>query len=192
MRSNPRTWTAASRVTLVASLMALAGAAESSGKDLRHQIEQNLVVPNEARSVPYQWERPPSLIALYFGASWCGPCHAFTPELIRIRDALREGGADTEVVYVSSDESELEMRRYMRSEGMPWPAIDYRKLQSLPAIRSLGGMAPPNLVLISSDGKMIANGWHGRRYGGVQPVLQTWLTEAKKALINPRGPVNEQ
>ncbi|WP_325167144.1 thioredoxin-like domain-containing protein [Stenotrophomonas sp. S41] len=173
-------------------MIALAGAAQSSDKDRRHQIEQNLVVPNEGRSVPYEWARPPSLIALYFGASWCGPCHAFTPELIRIRDALREGGADTEVVYVSSDESELEMRRYMRSEGMPWPAIDYRKLQSLPAIRSLGGMAPPNLVLISSDGKMIANGWHGRRYGGVQPVLQTWLTEANKALINPPGPVHEQ
>ena len=188
MRSNPRAWTAAGQAALAASLLALAGAAESSGKDLRHQIEQNLVVPNEARSVPHQWERPPSLIALYFGASWCGPCHAFTPELIQIRDALRGGGADTEVVYVSSDESELEMRRYMREAGMPWPAIDHRKLQSLPAIRSLGGMAPPNLVLVSGDGEMIANGWQGRRYEGLQPVLQTWLTEARRSLINHREP----
>lgn len=173
-------------------LVMIAGAAASSENDLRHQIEQNLVAPNEARSVRFKWSRPPAIIALYFGASWCGPCHAFTPELIRIRAALRQLGADTEVVYVSSDKSELDMRRYMRSQDMPWPAIDYRKLQSLPAVRTLGGIAPPNLVLIGRDGEVIANGWQGRRYAGLDPVLRAWLAEAKQSTTSHREPSHEQ
>ncbi|MBK0052677.1 alkyl hydroperoxide reductase [Stenotrophomonas sp. S39] len=169
----------------------IAGAAASSENDLRHQIEQNLVVPNEVRSVRFKWSRPPSILALYFGASWCGPCHAFTPELIRIRAALRELGTDTDVVYVSLDESELDMRRYMRSQEMPWPAIDYRKLQSLPAVRTLGGIAPPNLVLIGQGGEVIANGWQGRRYTGLDPVLRAWLAEAKQS-TSQREPIHEK
>lgn len=142
---------------------------------MRDAIANALVVPGEQRSETYRWPREPRIVALYFGADWCAPCHAFVPELERVHAALRATGADTEVVYVSLDTSESEMRRYMRRQSMPWPAIDYRRLKALPAIRALGGPAPPNLVLLDRDGTVIASGWQGRRYTGLRPVLAAWV-----------------
>ena len=97
------------------------------------------------------------------------------PTLREVRDALHDAGADTEVVYVSLDTTTADMHRYMRQQQMPWPAIDHRRLRTVAAIRALGGMAPPNLVLIDRDGRVLANGWNGRRYRGLPAVLDAWL-----------------
>lgn len=147
--------------------------------DLRASIAKALVVPTGQRFVGYRWDAEPEIVALYFGADWCGPCHAFVPELKRVRAALKQAGADTEVVYVSLDESEREMRRYMRHQGMPWPAIDYRRLSSMPALRRLGGVAPPNLVLLDRRSRVLASGWQGRHYTGLAPVLQAWVARVQ-------------
>lgn len=161
--------------TLPWSAMAENLALDSS---LRTAISEHLVHPDGARFIAYRWEREPEIVALYFGANWCGPCHAFVPTLREVRDALRNAGADTEVVYVSLDESEADMRRYMRRQAMPWPAIDHRRLRGLPVIRALGGPAPPNLVLVDSEGRVLATGWDGRHYRGLQPVLEAWMQAA--------------
>jgi nucleoredoxin len=43
------------------------------------------------------------VIGLYFSASWCGPCKAFTPKLAACYKALKERGAPFEIVFISSD-----------------------------------------------------------------------------------------
>lgn len=160
---------------LVMIAICSAGTARAQESALRASIANALVVPTEARFEAYRWPREPRYLALYFGAEWCAPCHAFLPDLKQVHAALRVAGADTEVVYVSLDSSEVEMRRYMRRQSMPWPAIDYRRLKTLPAIRALGGPAPPNLVLLDRDGTVLASAWQGRRYLGLQRVLADWL-----------------
>jgi thiol-disulfide isomerase/thioredoxin len=162
-------------------MVAIAGTARAQGSALRNSIANALVVPTEARFEAYRWPREPRFLALYFGAEWCAPCHAFLPDLKQVHAALRVAGADTEVVYVSLDSSEAEMRRYMRRQSMPWPAIDYRRLRALPAIRALGGPAPPNLVLLDRDGSVLASAWQGRRYLGLQSVLEAWLASVSEA-----------
>ncbi|KAG1469486.1 hypothetical protein G6F57_012165 [Rhizopus arrhizus] len=67
--------------------------------DLHAQVSASLMRPEQRSLRPMQWPAPPKLVALYFGADWCAPCHAFVPTLRSVRDALREAGADTEVVY---------------------------------------------------------------------------------------------
>lgn len=155
--------------------LALAGPLAAHDDTLRDSIANALTVPTAQRMVAHRWPREPEIVALYYGADWCAPCHAFVPELKRVHAALRAAGADTEVVYVSLDESEGDMRRYMRRQQMPWPAIDYRRLPALPAIRRFGGMAPPNLVLIDREGRVLDSAWDGRRYRGLQSVLKTWI-----------------
>lgn len=155
--------------------MAASGAVRAQDAGFRASIADVLVVPGEQRFEAYRWAQEPRIVALYFGADWCAPCHAFVPQLKQVHAALRAAGADTEVVFVSLDTSESDMRRYMRLQAMPWPAIDYRRLKALPAIRALGGPAPPNLVLLGDDGSVIASGWHDRRFTGLQPVLAAWI-----------------
>jgi len=150
-------------------------AASAAENTLYPIIANALARPEGARLVPYQWPQEPDIIALYFGAIWCGPCHAFTPQLREVHTRLRDAGANTEVVYVSLDTSDSGMRRHLRQAQMPWPAISPRHLRTLPAIAALAGPAPPNLVLIDRTGQVLANGWEGRHYHGLQPVLQTWI-----------------
>lgn len=173
------------RLTLCAVLVACAlPAAAQQGPQLRREIAEALVVAGADRMQPFRWTHEPEVIALYFGADWCGPCHAFVPDLIRIRTALRQTGADTEVVYVSQDQSQAQMRRYMRQQQMPWPAIDYRRIDTLPALRRLAGAAPPNLVLLDRAGNVLASGWEGRRYIGLTPVLRTWSAHLRHAAVD--------
>jgi len=68
---------------------------------------------------------------------------------------------------------------------MPWPAIPPRRLRTLPAIAALAGPAPPNLVLIDRNGKILASGWDGRRWLGLQQVLHTWRQHLADGAPNP-------
>jgi len=146
----------------------------SAENSLYSTISTSLVRPDGARLIRYQWQQEPDVIALYFGADWCTPCHAFTPQLREVYETLRAAGASTEVVYVSLDTTESDMRRYMRQAVMPWPAITPRRLRTLPAIGALAGPAPPNLVLVGREGELLASAWDGRRWLGLQQVLHTW------------------
>jgi len=162
-------------------LLPFTATAENS---LYSTLSTNLFRPDGTRLIPYTWEQEPDIIALYFGADWCAPCHAFTPQLREVYTALRNTGANTEVVYVSLDTTESDMRRYMRQSAMPWPAIPPRRLRTLPAIHALAGTAPPNLVLIDRAGNILASGWKGRRYLGLQSVLQVWTQQFIPAAAN--------
>jgi nucleoredoxin len=42
-------------------------------------------------------------VALYFSASWCGPCKKFSPLLAGCYDAVKKAGKGFEVVFVSAD-----------------------------------------------------------------------------------------
>lgn len=170
-------------VLLILLLVALPAAAVDdapSTPSLRDVIADALVRPEGAGFAPYRWQHEPEIVALYFGADWCAPCHAFVPTLREVRDALRAAGADTEVVYVSLDASDADMRRYMRTKRMPWPAIDPRRLRTLPAVRALGGIAPPNLVLVDRGGRVLASGWDKRHYVGLRPVLDVWIDRLRE------------
>lgn len=170
-----RAWPALLVLSLLMPGSATANNEVPAGSALRASITDALVRPDATHLARYRWETEPDVIAVYFGADWCGPCHAFVPTLREMRDALREAGANTDVVYASLDTSTVEMRHYMRLQSMPWPAIDPRRLRALPALQALAGPAPPNLVLIDRGGRVIASGWQGRRYAGLQTVLADWL-----------------
>ena len=98
-----------------------------------------------------------SRIAIYYGASWCGPCRAFVPELIAAYPRLRARGI--EVLFVSDDASCAATLDYARTSRMPWLLLpcDTRRRA---ALRTLGGKALPGIVLTDRSGARIATSWH--------------------------------
>ena len=65
-------------------------AAPAVAADLHAQVSASLMRPEQRSLRPMQWTPPPKLVALYFGADWCAPCHAFVPTLRSVRDAFGE------------------------------------------------------------------------------------------------------
>jgi len=111
------------------------------------------------------------LIALYFSAHWCAPCRKFTPELVEYYNRVATQHPEFEIVFVSFDKSQFAMETYMREANMPWPAIDFPKLQGKDAIRKYAGNGIPCLVLVDATGKVISSTFAGAQYLGPAKVL---------------------
>ena len=53
----------------------------------------------------------------------CGPCRAFTPQLVKTYKKLKEAGKKFEIIFCSSDRDEDAFKEYY--ESMPWYALPF-------------------------------------------------------------------
>lgn len=86
------------------------------------------------------------VVILNFFATWCGPCKAEMPELIR----FAEKHTNDPLLFIGIDASEPEstVQDFVRDQGVTYPvAIDQGKLQKAFGVRSY-----PTTVLIGADG----------------------------------------
>ncbi|KAK3416837.1 hypothetical protein EUGRSUZ_H02592 [Eucalyptus grandis] len=94
-------------------------------------------------------------IGLYFSASWCGPCHRFTPILAEVYDELSPKG-DLEIIFISADKDEGSFSGYFSK--MPWLAIpfsDLDKRNSLDELFKVRGI--PHLVILDGTGTVLTD-----------------------------------
>lgn len=111
---------------------------------------------------------------VYFSAHWCPPCRKFTPKLVDFYNKNYAGG-DFDLIFVSSDESQGEMKSYMKGEKMPWIGL---KLDSKPA-RALKkmrrGTGIPCLILIDETGNVISQSYdENGKYTGPSTALKAY------------------
>ena len=109
--------------------------------------------------------------ALYFSASWCPPCRAFTPSLVEAYGKLRGQFPEFELVLVNHDQSPEEMEAYMRGDAMKWPALSWHLIASAPEINSYGGDGIPDLVLVDENGRVLSDSYRNGDYVGPHAVL---------------------
>ncbi|KAL9270546.1 putative nucleoredoxin 1 [Drosera capensis] len=97
-----------------------------------------------------------SAVALYFSASWCGPCQRFTPNLIEAYNDIASREGDFEIVFVSADEDEESFNGYFSK--MPWLAIPFsdsssrEKLDELFKVKGI-----PSLVVLGEKGEVLTD-----------------------------------
>jgi thiol-disulfide isomerase/thioredoxin len=95
------------------------------------------------------------VVLLYFSASWCGPCHQFTPILKDFYESVVEEGGNLEIVYVPGDKSVPEMMEYfkMHADYLALDMSDNAMIQHLNQRYSIRGI--PSCVVIQPDGEVI-------------------------------------
>ena len=74
-------------------------------------------------------------------------------------------------MFVSSDNSEPEMEAYMKTDSMPWPALDFRKASGKHILSSYRGKGIPCLVFLDANGKVLSNSYEGATYAGPGKVM---------------------
>jgi nucleoredoxin len=123
----------------------------------------------------------PDYYAFYFSASWCGPCHKFTPKLVEMYENSEGLAGLCEVVLVSSDRDKKSMEKYMKHANMPWPALAFAASRTRD-VRKYAGPGIPCLVLVDKQGKVISDSYVDGRYTGPHRVL-----DDIKALFKKEG-----
>lgn len=102
----------------------------------------------------------PDLILLYFSASWCGPCRAFTPRLQMFYETVNDMEKQVEVIFVSRDRNPDEFAGYY--EEMPWLAVPFAEQDKINALRETCRVAGiPKLVLMRKDGTLASETCRG-------------------------------
>jgi nucleoredoxin len=109
---------------------------------------------------------------LYYSASWCGPCRAFTPGFITTYRQIKQKHPEFEVVFMSADRSAEDMREYMKADGMPWLALKYELRGQNPELMRYAGDGIPCLVLVDASGRVLSDSYQGGNYVGPAHVLR--------------------
>ena len=159
----------------VAALGARVALAELAGcGDLQADTAASDQTAVSAASVA-RGDRAP-LVALYFGAAWCGPCQQFSPELARFaRTAAAR--SSLQVVFVSADESSAAAESFARGKGflaVPHDASDARRAIT----NALNIRAYPTLIVLDTRSKKVVTRW-GRAAISMErqdgEVVREWL-----------------
>lgn len=119
------------------------------------------------------------IVGLYFSASWCPPCRAFTPSLVELRDAHNEV---FEVILVGFDRSEIAHSRYMHSYNMRFPALgpgDRSAIAHLTKQLQIGDQIPlPMLIVLSPDGNIITRDAVSEVHINGEAAIKRWKEAA--------------
>lgn len=93
---------------------------------------------------------------VYNGAGWCPFCRNFTPNLVKFYTEKKLTHAEMEVIYVPSDKSEADMKRFAQEMNFPWPAVrfeDRKKLAVLAKVFRRGTI--PAVAVLDRYGNII-------------------------------------
>jgi len=129
------------------------------------RMDNGSLAPYDARNLGNK-----KFVAVYFSASWCGPCRKFTPAFVDWYKRAKSFSDDFEVVFVSRDRDELSMKNYMANDRMEWPAVSFARGQNNPLLKYAGN-GIPCLVILDGSGSVVSHSYDGEQYlGPVKPL----------------------
>lgn len=133
------------------------GAAEGGGESVFHAALDGNLVSLDGKSVKRHTPevKPAKYYIFYYSAAWCGPCQAYTPQLVKFYNDNKN--ANFEIVFVSSDRDRKSMVAYMREKSMPWPALDFSRVERFRKRFDHGVSGIPAVIVCELDGTVVGN-----------------------------------
>jgi len=99
------------------------------------------------------------VVLIDFWATWCGPCVAMTPELVKLYADHKTDGL--EIVSYSMDRDEAALRKYVADNALPWTQLYETDRASRSAVATKFNLtAIPLLLLVDRTGNIATIGTH--------------------------------
>ncbi len=117
------------------------------------------------------FSKPTKYYLFYYTASWCGPCQRFTPSLVDFYKEHKQGSDEFEIILITSDSSERDMKDYAVDKAMTWPHLKLSRVDRFKKEFRHPGRGIPNLVLTDLEGKILSKSYEGQTYKGPTVVM---------------------
>lgn len=101
------------------------------------------------------------VVLLDFWASWCSPCRAENPNMLKQYKIYKDKGF--EILSVSLDSKKADWLKAIEEDGLPWLHVSDLKGWNNAAGRLYGVRGVPACYLIDKDGKIIADNVRGEK-----------------------------
>ena len=98
-------------------------------------------------------------ILVDFWASWCGPCKAEMPNVVKCYHKYKDRGLD--IVSISLDSNKDRWVKAVDEWGMPWHHMSDLKGWDCEGAKVYGVTGIPHMMLLDKDGKILARGLYG-------------------------------
>ncbi len=112
------------------------------------------------------------VVLVDFWASWCGPCRAEVPNVLRMYESYRDKGFD--VVGINLDATEDQANGYIDQMELPWPNLfnqdEAAREWEHPMVVYYGVTGIPRAILVDREGKVVSMNARG-------PELERLLRE---------------
>ena len=96
-----------------------------------------------------------------FWASWCAPCRAENPNVVKAFNAYRQKGFTIISVSIDSENARAKWLKAIHDDGMPWTHVSDLKGWKNDAAQTYGIKAVPSNFLIDPTGKIVGKNLRG-------------------------------
>lgn len=99
------------------------------------------------------------IVILDFWASWCGPCRAENPNIIKLHNKFHNKGL--EIISISLDRSKEAWVKAIKKDGMVWHHVSELKKWKSEIVSQYGVSAVPHIVIVNEEGIIVAKNLRG-------------------------------
>lgn len=126
------------------------------------------------------------MVGVYFAARWCSSCKAFTPKMVKFRDAhVAEG---FEVVMLSADFKPGDQFLYMKEFQMKWYTIPLNAPEANALFERYEVKAIPKLVVFSPKGNLVTTEGYLDLTSAPDTSFADWKKKAEELDEQPATP----
>ncbi len=114
------------------------------------------------------------VLLIDFWATWCGPCVAEVPNVVKAYNKYHAKGFDVLGVSLDRAPDKAKLQKFLKDQKMPWRQIFDGKFWEAANAKAWGVQSIPFMVLIGKDGKIAAINMRGE---ALDPAIKAALAK---------------